>query len=667
MREIIVQCKRPIKMGKHASLKQVVFKPLIHAFVIACFALFVMSCGSGGGSTPPNNPPPVAPPAPPTPPPVAEPKNSAIPSGGSLVVTANPTQNFVLIEGSYNNAPIGSVTEVDIDHPNNDKALEIDVLNPSGVFYEAQVQLPITDAVAQDDLMLLYVEIKMLETTDETGTGFVTAFVESTAPQFTKYLEFDLRSTGEWEEYFLPFRMGDSFDANQIALKFGFGGGSRPQKVQLTNIQLFNFKDTKSMDELPVTRPTYQGREADASWRAQAQARIEQHRKGDLTVTIKDSRGQAVSNAQVSIEMQRHAYHFGSVATVRNLLGSDANSITYREKLLENFNQSGIENGLKWPAWAGDWGEDFAQQKTIDALQYLADNNLYSRGHVMVWPSKRNMPEFVQQYMPENAPQNADAQVLTEVENHIQDISEKTTGLVQEWDVLNEPFDNFYLMEAFGDQVMPRWFDLAEQFSPNAQLYINDYSIISANGTNVSHQDHYFNTIAYLLDNNAPLHGIGVQSHFSQTPTSIELIYTIIDRFHQSYPNLAIRSTEFDVDTSDEEMQSDYTRDFLTIFFSHPATVGVQKWGFWAGAHWRPRAAMYDLDWRAKPNQQAWHNLIYDTWWSSFDETSNGSGEVSVRGFYGDYSITVTTSDTSQSIDFSLLAEGPDSIEIILE
>ena len=38
----------------------------------------------------------------------------------------------------------------------------------------------------------------------------------------------------------------------------------------------------------------------------------------------------------------------------------------------------------------------------------------------------------------------------------------------------------------------------------------------------------------------------------------------------------------------DEEMQADYTRDFLTLAYSHPTVVGVQLWGFWERAHLQP-------------------------------------------------------------------------------
>ncbi|HEY7884709.1 MAG TPA: endo-1,4-beta-xylanase, partial [Cellvibrionaceae bacterium] len=170
-------------------------------------------------------------------------------------------------------------------------------------------------------------------------------------------------------------------------------------------------------------------------------------------------------------------------------------------------------------------------------------------------------------------------------------------------------------------------------------------------------QKHYEDTIQYLLDNNAPLDGIGMQGHFSSSPTAIPRIFEIVERFHQQFPDLAIRTTEFDVDTLDEQLQADYTRDFMTMFFSHPATVGIQKWGFWAGAHWRPSAAMYTLDWQEKPNALVWKELIFNTWWNDFTGATDSNGEFSARGFYGTYEVTVNHNETAVSCLFELTPE----------
>ncbi|WP_395341111.1 endo-1,4-beta-xylanase [Ningiella sp. W23] len=637
---------------------------------ICLTALVLSACGGGGGTSSTPNPPSVPPtPAPtptPTPPPApTPPENPNIPNGGISLITDNPESNFNIFQGD-NNGPVGDAKTVSVDHPSFSQAIEINVNQPDGRFWNGQINFDISQSVSSGDVVLLHLYFKMLESSDETGTGFVTAFVESPAPEFTKYLFRQLSSSGDWVEYYLPMVITDAFDPNQIQLKFGFGNGSKSQTVQLANITLLNYSNNLSLEDLPETRPTYLGREADAAWRAEAAQRIEEHRKVDFTLLIQNAQGEAVSDAAIDVNFTKHAYHFGSVAAARHLVFDDPDSQMYREKLLENFNQSGLENALKWGAWSGEWGDVFSQENAISALEWLDEQDLYARGHVMVWPSKRNLPDFVQQFLPEGNPSAADPQVLNEVQKHILDMSQKTQELVDEWDVLNEPFDNFYLMDAFGDNVMIDWFVQAAEENPNIPLYINDYSIVSGGGTNQAHQDHYFNTIDFLVANGAPITGIGIQSHFSTTPTPIARVYDIIERYHSAFPELAIRSTEFDIDTFDEDMQADYTRDFLTIFFSHPATVGVQKWGFWEGAHWRPNAAMYTQDWQAKPNQQAWFETVNETFWNDFSGRTNGQGQFSERGFLGTYEVSVSVGGQVQRFEIELNSNDGQSFTLTL-
>ncbi len=75
---------------------------------------------------------------------------------------------------------------------------------------------------------------------------------------------------------------------------------------------------------------------------------------------------------------------------------------------------------------------------------------------------------------------------------------------------------------------------------------------------------------------------MGMQGHMGASPTGIPSIQAALQCYSYAFPDLKIRVTEFTVDTDDEDLQADYTRDFYTMLFSHPEVVGVQFWGFWA-------------------------------------------------------------------------------------
>jgi len=110
---------------------------------------------------------------------------------------------------------------------------------------------------------------------------------------------------------------------------------------------------------------------------------------------------------------------------------------------------------------------------------------------------------------------------------------------------------------------------------------------------------------------------------------------------------LPINITEFDINTKDEELQADYTRDFLIACYSHSRVSGFIMWGFWQQDHWKPDAAMFRADWSEKPNAKVRRDLVADKWRTRLDLTTNAQGEVAGRGHLGAYAIIVTTGGNS--------------------
>lgn len=585
----------------------------------------------------------------PTPPLTGE---MAVPEGGTFILQENPLSSATFWEGS-GSQPVGSRTIVDVEHEQFSQALEVDITNPSGTSWNGNISIGLSEDVKVGDNVLLHLYFRTMASQYETGTGFTRVLLQGPEPEFVKLISRTINSASEWEEFFIPATVSQDFARGELNLMFELGAGDRPQRFQLAGIELYNYEQTITFTDLPQTKATYGGRDNTAAWRAEAAERIEQHRKGDFTLTLQTAAGDKITDADININMRKHAYHFGSAVVSSMLVGDDADKQIYQQKVLELFNQAGPENDLKWAPWIGEWGDSFSQESTLAGLQWLQDNKFYTRGHVLVWPSKRNMPNAMQQYLPDD-PANADPQALVEVNNHIDDITSKTANLISEWDVLNETYDNHYLMDAFGDPVMVNWFEQARKNLPEHKLYINDYGILSSAGSDTAHQQHYQDTIEYLRAQNAPIDGIGLQSHFNEVLTDITTVYSIINRFHQVFPSVEIRSTELDITTQDEQLQADYTRDFLTIFFSHPATVGVQLWGFWAGQHWSPDAALYDLEWREKPNAAVWKDLVFNQWHSQFEGKTTTDGSYVGRGYYGEYEITFSYQGAEHTLTFSV-------------
>lgn len=579
----------------------------------------------------------------------------SVPAGGvSLVAAADLAVDGNFWGGSTADGPVAVRTIVDVTGQPFARAARIDVQRPDGLFYSSGINGSSTRAVAAGDVVLLHFFMRAVETTDESGAVFAQAFAEGPAPSYTKSLFQQVSAGAAWTEYFLPFEVEEDYAAGQFTIAFGFGESARPAVLELGGVEVLWYGKSRTLDEMPRTSFSYEGRNADAPWRAEAAARIEQYRKANYTVRVVDPTGAPVAGATVRVRLRRHAFPFGTAFVASRVMdpGLGDNAI-YRAKLLELFNAGSTENDLKWPPWDGEWGSAFGREQTLAALEWLQRRDFHLRGHVLVWPSERNLPNHLKPLLDARDPT-----VPQRVRDHIREIVTATRDTLVEWDVLNEPYDNYDLMTVYGNDEMVTWFQEARAAHPTAQLYINDYGIVAAGGQNTAHQDHYEQTIAYLVEQGAPIDGIGMQGHFGATPTGMARAWAVFERFANAFPQLKIKITEFDVDTDDAELQADYTRDFLTLAFSHPAVAGFQVWGFWEGAHWRERAAMYALDWTERPNGAAFRELVHEVWQTDETQTTGGSGQVSGRGFHGRYDVTVTVNGRSRTEPFTLAPGG---------
>jgi endo-1,4-beta-xylanase len=405
---------------------------------------------------------------------------------------------------------------------------------------------------------------------------------------------------------------------------------------------------------------TYTGREAGAAWRREALARIETIRKGDFTVRALDAAGAPVRGATVRIEEQRSAFQWGSALQFARLVQDTPDNRRYRELALELFNAASPENDLKWPVWEGDWGPGYGHDQSLAALRWLRAHHFYVRGHNLVWPGWKDLPESIVRLR--GTPRQSEMPGLALA--HIRDLTAATRGLLDEWDVLNEPFDHHDLMDLFGESIMTDWFRAAREGAPGLPLFLNDWGNENLL-TNAAHCRNTYRTLAYLQRTGAPIGGLGLQCHISGSPSPPEAILGTFDLYAGFH--LPIRITEFDFNTGDEQLQADYTRDFLILAFSHPLVVGVQVWGFWEKTHWRPKAAMYRTDWSEKPNGQVYRSLVLGEWRTRAQGATGASGDFATRGFYGDYLVTVETNGRRAERAFSLRpGDGPPVVEVTL-
>jgi GH35 family endo-1,4-beta-xylanase len=380
-------------------------------------------------------------------------------------------------------------------------------------------------------------------------------------------------------------------------------------------------------------------------------------------VVVVDAAGRPVPDADVKVEMTRHLYRFGTAVAAPRLLEDTPDNLKLREVLKSHFNYVTIENHLKWTLWNRD------QQTGMRAVEWLNRNGFEVRGHTLLWPGWNNdhtfPAEIVTEYrrMKATDPEAAKAYLRKVCAERVLSKTRLFAGKVRDWDVINETYANHDVMDELGREVMIEWFKLAREGDPNAVLYLNDYGILEGAGRDLRHINHFLNDVKFIKDGGAPIGGIGIQGHWGSTLTNPVRMLEILDDYAKV--GLPIQITEFDINIADEETQALFTRDALITIFSHPSTDAFIKWGFWQNSHWLPNGAMFRSDWSKKPNALVWEEWVLGKWWTRESGKTDGAGTKALRGFMGDYAITVSAGGKTQTAT-AKLGKGGAEVRVVL-
>lgn len=421
---------------------------------------------------------------------------------------------------------------------------------------------------------------------------------------------------------------------------------------------------------------------AAGDWRTAAEARIEQIRKSDLLLTVRDRKtDEPVPGLAITLKMKRHAYLFGTVVNEDMISQQDAEGERYRREILDNFNASVLENHQKWKFF-----EDSRKRPATDAaLDWIHRHGLIHRGHTHIWQTFKYgvmVPQDVHLAAQRAQPDDL-AHIRRRSLEHVHALGRHYRGQAAHWDVLNEQVEEHELTKVLHPDLPPSrapilidWFKAAQAADPSARLYINDYHILV--GDFQKHKDVYEDTIRFLLENKAPLQGIGFQGHFhggGLTRTS-EQTWETLERFARFGLPLAV--TEFDMFAkgwgetleAEEQAQAEFFEQFLTTFYSHPATDTFMIWGFWDGRHWAGKGVFFRKDWTPKPAYAVWRKLVHGAWHSDAELRTAADGTARARLFQGDYEATLPGKDGPQTFEvrlrpdntrFDLLADQPES------
>jgi len=202
-----------------------------------------------------------------------------------------------------------------------------------------------------------------------------------------------------------------------------------------------------------------------------------------------------------------------------DMVGNNSNLIR------QQFNSITAENAMKMGPLQPEEGV-FNWKIADSMISFAKINELKVRGHCLVWHTQA--PKW---FFKDNEGKQISKQLLLErLKTHIQTVVKRYKNDIYAWDVVNEVIadDTAYfrkspLYQIAGEDFVEMAFRYAHEIAPKARLFYNDYN------TEQPHKrEKIYKMLKKLLAKGVPIHGMGLQGHWSiNNPSKAELEKTI--------------------------------------------------------------------------------------------------------------------------------------------
>lgn len=415
---------------------------------------------------------------------------------------------------------------------------------------------------------------------------------------------------------------------------------------------------------------------------------IELYRKGNAAFALKTADGTALpEDTTVEIRQVNHEFRFGANIFMLDEFECEEKNAVYREKFAELFNLATVpfywkdlEPEQDKPRYAKDSPRIYRRPAPDLCVEYCKEKGIEPKCHCLNYDEW--VPDWVR-YLPVG-----EHKAL--LEKRFRELSERYAKDIPTWEVTNETIQNSRSAFFYEDDFLDWSYRMADRYFPTNRLIINDYNIWFPNSFN--NRNAYYMQIERLLrDGITHLDSIGMQFHsffpLASEPKMAwerynpETLYKLMDLYARF--GLAEQITEMTIpaygdDEENEYVQAELCKNVYTAFFSHPAMEAVIYWNLVDGyAAFAPQGDMkvgenvyygglLRFDMSEKPAFKMLKKLIHEDWNTSLT-VGAPDGNISFRGFYGDYKITVHAGERTYTADYNFSKHAKNFPTLILK
>ena len=222
---------------------------------------------------------------------------------------------------------------------------------------------------------------------------------------------------------------------------------------------------------------------------------------------------------------------------------------------------------------------DWAESEAI--VQYFTKHGMQIHGHALVFGEAN--PQWLRA-MAVNTPDR----ILDVMQDHVATIVGHYKGRISTWDVVNEPLADYdtqpgprglrrhLWLRSCGVDYLKTAFETAHQADPKARLFINEFGLEEDRDRwRTMHR-----LLRFLLDNDVPVHGVGLQAHVYNIGDEVERdrLHGVLDEIEAL--GLTARVSELDVHGDQgPNVQANQFATVLDACLDHSACEALSFWG----------------------------------------------------------------------------------------
>ncbi|KAL7584143.1 hypothetical protein Lser_V15G44647 [Lactuca serriola] len=346
-------------------------------------------------------------------------------------------------------------------------------------------------------------------------------------------------------------------------------------------------------------------------------------RKRDVTLKFSTSDSSSIHGATVIVKQTQNSFPIGSCISRSNIDNEDFVSF-----FIKNFNWAVFGNELKW-YWTEPQQGNLNYKDADELLKLCNDNNIMVRGHCIFWDVESTVQDWVKKLNKQD--------LTTAIQNRLTGLLNQYKGRFKHYDVNNEMLHGSFYPDRLGPGSRADMFKTANQLDPSATMFVNDYHIEDGCDPRSS-PEKYMTQILDLVQQGAPVGGIGIQGHIDSPVGPV--VCSALDRLGTL--GLPIWFTELDASSVNEYVRADDLEVMFREALAHPAVEGIMIWGFWELFMSRENSHLVNAEGEINEAGNRFLELKKE-WLSHAHGHVDDVSEFGFRGFPGTYEVVVVT------------------------